>query len=262
MGTIEEGSYVLLFHNPRKKWLTRVAKGRKMHTHLGIIDMDAVIGLPFGSQIMSAKGKEIYLLKPTIYDFVMKSERRTQIIYPKDMGYIVSRTGLRSGSVVLEVGTGSGALTTFMASIVKPDGHVYTYDIRPEFIEIARRNLEKAGVQEFVTITQHNIREGIDMRDADLAVIDLGDPWTVLKPVYEALRGSGSVAAVCPTMNQVEMLASELKENNFADIECSEIIIRPIEARTGMTRPAFRMIGHTAYLVFARKVYPKERMVE
>jgi tRNA (adenine57-N1/adenine58-N1)-methyltransferase len=254
--SIGEGSYVLLFHTARKKWLTKVAKGKKMHTHLGIIDLDSVIGLEYGSCIKTAKDKDIYVLKPTVHDFIMKSERKTQIVYPKDLGYIAARTGLSNGCVVLEVGTGSGALTTFMASIVKPNGHVYTFDVRPEFMEVAKRNIEKAGFDKFVTMSQSDIRNGIDVKDADLAVVDLGDPWTAVPHVHKYLKGSGGFAAVCPTMNQVEKLATALKENNFADIECTEIIMRHIEGREGMTRPSFRMIGHTAYLVFARKVYP------
>jgi tRNA (adenine57-N1/adenine58-N1)-methyltransferase len=173
------------------------------------------------------------------------------------MGYIASRTGLTNGAIVLEIGTGSGALTTFMAGIVKPNGHVYTFDVRPEFMEVARRNIEKVGFEKFVTINQQDIREGIDIREADLAVVDLGDPWTVVKQVHDCLKGSGCFVAICPTMNQIEKLATALKENNFADIESTEIIIRHLDAREGMTRPSFRMIGHTAYLVFARKVYPK-----
>ena len=258
MERIDEGSYILLFHTARKKWLVKVSKGKKMHTHLGIIDLDAVIGMGYGECIKTAKGKDVYLLKPTIHDLIMKSERKTQIVYPKDLGYIAARTGLSNGFIVLEVGTGSGALTTFMASIVKPDGHIYTFDIRPEFMEIARRNIEKAKVDKFVTMHQLDIRDGADLINADLAVIDLGDPWTVIPHVHQHLKGSGCVAAICPTMNQVERLAVSLK-NDFTDIESTEIIIRHIEGREGMTRPSLRMIGHTAYLVFARKVYPVVR---
>jgi tRNA (adenine57-N1/adenine58-N1)-methyltransferase len=256
MESISEGSYVLLFHTQRKKWLTRVEKGKKMHTHLGVVDLDAAIGLEYGSCVRTNKDKDIYLLKPTVHDFIMKSERKTQIVYPKDLGYIAARTGLSNGCIVLEVGTGSGALTTFMASIVKPNGHVYTFDVRPEFMEIARKNIQKVGLDKFVTMHQADIKDGIDLKDFDLAVVDLGDPWTVVPHVHKYLKGSGCFVSICPTMNQVEKLATALKENNFNDIECTEIIMRHIEGREGMTRPSFRMIGHTAYLVFARKVYP------
>jgi tRNA (adenine57-N1/adenine58-N1)-methyltransferase len=126
---IKEGSYVLLFHTTRKKWLTKVGIEKKMHTHLGIIDVSSTIGMEYGSAIRTTEGKVVYLIEPTIHDFIMKSKRRTQIVYPKDLGFIAARTGLKNGSKVVEIGTGSGALTTFMASIVKPDGHIYSFDI-------------------------------------------------------------------------------------------------------------------------------------
>jgi len=259
---IEEGSYVLLFHTPRKKWLAKVTLDKKLHTHLGIIDISAAIGMEFGSAVRTTEGKLIFLIEPTIHDFIMKSERRTQIIYPKDLGYIASRTGLKNGSKVLEIGTGSAALATFMASIVKPDGHIYSFDINPEFMEIAKRNLEKAGMSQYVTLHQHDPHQGVDLREADVAIVDLGDPWTVVDQVHDALKGSGAFVAICPTTNQIEKTATELKRAGYADIECVELMIRNMEAREGMTRPSMRMIGHTTYLVFARKVQKLQESVE
>jgi tRNA (adenine57-N1/adenine58-N1)-methyltransferase catalytic subunit len=251
---IEESSYVLLFHTPRKKWLIRVAWDKKFHTHLGIIDVSSIIGMEYGSAIRTTEGKLIFLMEPTIHDFIMKSERKTQIVYPKDLGYIVARTGLKNGSKVLEVGTGSGALATFMASIVKPDGHIYTFDVNSEFMEIAKRNLEKAGMAQYVTMHQHDLHQGVDIRNVDVATVDLGDPWTVIDQVYDTLKGGGAFVAICPTMNQIEKTTTQLKKSGYADIDCVELMIRNMEAREGMTRPSMRMIGHTTYLVFARKV--------
>ena len=254
MTKIEEGSYVLLFHTPRKKWLTKVAEDKKFHTHLGIIDIASIIGMEYGSAIRTTEGKLIFLMEPTIYDFIMKSERRTQIVYPKDLGYIVARTGLKNGSKVLEIGTGSGALATFMASIVKPEGHIYSFDVNSDFMEIAKRNLEKAGMARYVTLHQHDPHQGVDIRNVDVATVDLGDPWTVVDQVYDALKGGGAFVAICPTTNQIEKTAEQLKKSGYADIDCVELMIRNMEAREGMTRPSMRMIGHTTYLVFARKV--------
>ena len=251
---INEGSHVLLFHTPRKKWLTQASWDKKFHTHIGIIDFSSIIGKEYGSAIRTTEGKLIFLMEPTIHDFIMKSERKTQIVYPKDLGYIVARTGLKNGSRVLEVGTGSGALATFLASIVKPEGHIYSFDVNPEFMEIAKRNLRKAGMSEYVTIYQHDPHQGVDIRNADVATVDLGDPWTVVDQVHDALRGGGAFVAICPTMNQIEKTATQLKKSGYADIDCVELMIRNIEAREGMTRPSMRMIGHTTYLVFARKV--------
>jgi tRNA (adenine57-N1/adenine58-N1)-methyltransferase catalytic subunit len=251
---INEGSYVLLFHTPRKKWLIKAVHEKKMHTHLGIIDMSDVIGMEYGSIIKSTEGKTIYLIQPTIYDFIMKSERKTQIIYPKDLGFIVARTGLTNGSIVLEIGTGSGALTTFMASIVKPSGHIHTFDINPDFMAVARRNLQKAGLIEFVTSREYDPHLGLDLKDIDVAIVDLGDPWTVVPQVYDSLKSSGSFVAICPTFNQLEKTAIELRKNRFVDVESIEVITRTLEAREGMTRPSNRMIAHTTYLIFGRKV--------
>lgn len=259
---IEEGSYVMLFHTPRKKWLAKVTQDKKLHTHLGIIDISATIGMEYGSAVRTTEGKLIFLIEPTIHDFIMKSERRTQIVYPKDFGYIAARTGLKNGSKVLEVGTGSAALATFMASIVKPEGHIYSFDVNPEFMDIAKRNLEKAGMLQYVTLHQHDPHQGVDIREADVAIVDLGDPWTVVDQVHEALKGSGAFVAICPTMNQIEKTATELKRAGYADIDCVELMIRNIEAREGMTRPSMRMIGHTTYLVFARKVQKLQERIE
>ena len=250
---IQEGSHVLLFYTQTKKWLTKVTLEKKFHTHLGIIDISSIVGMEYGSSILTTEGKTVFLVEPTTCDFVMKSKRSTQIVYPKDLGFIAARTGLKNGSSVLEVGTGSAALTTFMASIAKPDGHIHTFDVNKDFLTTARQNLEKAGMIEYVTLHQNDVHDGIPLSNIDIGVVDLGDPWTVLQQVHEALKGSGSFVAICPTMNQLEKTSVALKEHNFIDIESVELIIRNIEAREGMTRPSMRMIGHTTYLIFARK---------
>jgi tRNA (adenine57-N1/adenine58-N1)-methyltransferase catalytic subunit len=225
-----------------------------MHTHLGVIDVSSLIGMKYGSLVRTSEGKVVYLIEPTTYDLIMKSERKTQIIYPKDLGFIAARTGLKNGSKVLEIGTGSASLTTFMASIVKPNGHIYSFDVNADFIAVAKRNLEKAQMTDYVTICEHDPHQGIDIRDVDVAIVDLGDPWTVVDQVYDSLKGSGAFVAICPTMNQLENTATKLKFSRYVDIDCVEMMIRNIEARQGMTRPSTRMIGHTTYLIFARKI--------
>ncbi|HMK32458.1 MAG TPA: tRNA (adenine-N1)-methyltransferase [Nitrosopumilaceae archaeon] len=256
MKKIKQNSYVLFFYNDSKKWLMKVSKKQQFHTHVGVINHKDVIGKEFGSTIKTNKGKYIYLFEPTIYDYIMKSQRSTQIVYPKDLGYIAARTGLQSGQKVVEIGTGSGSLTTFLASIVKPRGHVYTFDVDPNFMEIARKNIEKADVAKFVTMEKMDIKsvKKVPITDADIVVVDLGDPWSVVPQARKMLKGSGAFVAICPTMNQLEKLATSLNENDFYDIECTEQIVRTIEAREGKTRHSFRSIGHTTYVAFARKV--------
>src|SRR5690348_683002 len=117
--------------------------------------------MEYGSVIRTTEGKVIFLIEPTTYDFIMKSERRTQIVYPKDLGFIAARTGMKNGSQILEIGTGSAAAATFFASIVKPNGHVYSFDVNLDFMEIAKRNLEKSGMADYVTLTKHDPHQGV-----------------------------------------------------------------------------------------------------
>jgi tRNA (adenine57-N1/adenine58-N1)-methyltransferase catalytic subunit len=253
---IKQNNNVLFFFDDSKKWLMKVSRKQQFHTHVGIIDHKKVIGKEYGSAIKTNKGKIIYLLEPTVYDYVMKSQRSTQIVYPKDLGYIAARTGLQSGQTIVEIGTGSGSLTTFLASLVKPRGHVYTYDVDENFMAIARKNIEKAGISKHVTMEKLDIKDikKVPQTDVDMVVVDLGDPWTVVPQARKMLKGSGYFVAICPTMNQLEKLASALRGNDFFDLEFTEQIVRTIEAREGKTRHSFRGIGHTTYVAFARKV--------
>lgn len=257
MDRIKQGSPVLFQYNHTKKWLTTISGDKTLHTHIGIIRHADALGKEYGSRITTNKDKYVYLLLPTTYDYVMKIQHGTQIVYPKDIGYILARSGLEGGQKVVEVGTGSGALTTALAGVVRPRGRVYTFDVDEKFIAVAEKNIRRAGLSKYVVQGVGDIREMDEMpvTGADLAIIDVGDPWTMLPAVRRMLRGSGSLFAVCPTMNQLERLSAALTKNEFTDIECSERILRTIEAREGKTRHSFNGIGHTAYLCYARKAH-------
>ena len=257
MDKIKQNSSVLFYFNNSKKWLVKISKKESLHTHIGVLKHADAIGKEYGSRLMTNKDKYVYLLKPTMYDYVMKIQHGTQIVYPKDLGYIVARAGIESGQKILEIGTGSGSLTSFVASIVKPRGHVYTFDVDEKFMKIAEKNIKKAGVSKYVT--QHNLdlktAKKMPLADMDVALIDLGDPWLVIPQVRKMLKGSGAIFAICPTMNQLEKLTASLVENEFTDIESTEHILRTIEAREGKTRHSFQGIGHTTYLCYARKAF-------
>jgi len=257
MTKIKQNSPVLFFYNNSKKWLMNISKKESFHTHIGVIKHSDAIGKEYGSRLMTNKDKYVYLLEPTMYDYIMKIQHGTQIVYPKDLGYIAARAGIKDGQKILEIGTGSGSLTSFVASIVKPRGHVYTFDVDDKFMKIAEKNIRRSGLSKY--ITQHNLdlktSKEIPVTEMDVALIDLGDPWIVIPKVRKMLKGSGAIFAICPTMNQLEKLTMALVENEFTDIESTEHIIRNIEAREGKTRHSFQGIGHTTYLCFARKAF-------
>ena len=257
MDKIRHGTPVLLFFNRSKKWLVRISKNNSFLTDIGVIRHADAIGREFGSRVVTSKDKYVCLLRPTTHDYVVKIQHSTQIVHPKDIGYMVVRAGIQSGQKVLEVGTGSGALTSVVASIVKSYGHVHTFDVNEDFIRIAEKNIEKTGVSKYVTQYNMDLKtaKSVPLFGMDVALINLRDPWEVIPQVRQMLKGSGAVFAVCPTMNQLERLTASLVQNEFTDIESTEHIIRTIEARDGETRHSFQGIGHTTYLCFARKAF-------
>ena len=256
MNKIAEDSYVLVYRDRRRRWLVRPKDTPKLHTHLGILDVSALVGRDFGVTVATTMGDELTILEPTIEDLVMKLSRKTQVIYPKDLGLMAVKLGVRSGSRIIETGTGSGATTALMAYLVQPTGMVYTYDINPEFQEVAKKNIERVGLSKYVTFKIGDSRLGFEEKDMDAGILDVGDPWEVVHSMRESLKPSGPMAAVTPTTNQAEKLVAKMKEEGFVAVESLEILLRHLEARVGMTRPSNIMVGHTAYLNFGRKTLP------
>jgi tRNA (adenine57-N1/adenine58-N1)-methyltransferase len=203
---------------------------------------------------VSSLGVEFYALRPLIRDRILKTDRRTQVLYPKDIGYLLLQLDVGSGSRVVEAGTGSGALTMALANSVRPDGMVYTYEINPKFQSVAAGNIERAGLAEYVELKERDVTEGIDEEEVDAVVLDLATPWAVVPLVYEALAGGGVFASFSPTIEQVMKTVSAIREHSFIDVETVELILRNITVAENKTRPQTRMIGHSGYLITARKV--------
>ena len=255
---IKEGNYVLLYLGRRKTYLVKAEKGKTFHTHRGFIKFDDLIGKEYGSTVSSNLRTEFTVLKPLLRDYIMKSVRKTQIIYPKDIALIVMFSGIGPGSRIVEAGTGTGALTTALAHYVKPDGRVYSYEMREEFIKNAEKNLKRADLKDFVELKNKDVTVGIDESDVDAVILDLAIPWVVVPHAYTALRPCGTVVSFSPTIDQVVKTVEALKENNFVDIETSECLLRRMQTERGKTRPQTLMTGHTGYITFARKATKSE----
>jgi len=250
---IETGDEVLLYLNERKSWLVKVEAGKRFHSHKGIVDLGDVVGKPYGSEVRTTLGATLKVLPADYLDHLERIARRTQVIYPKDMAYITLMANVRSGSRVVECGTGSGALTSYLASHVRPGGKVITYEVREEFQENARKNIERLGLADSVEFRLKDITEGIDERDVDAVVLDMATPWLVVGKACNALRTGGRIVSFSPTINQVERTVEEMHKSGFVGIKTVELIMRTYKVKVNETRPDMVMVGHTGYIVSGRR---------
>jgi tRNA (adenine57-N1/adenine58-N1)-methyltransferase len=250
---IAEGDDVFLFLDRRRTYLVRVEADKSFHTHKGYIQLGDLIGKEYGSRILSSMDIYFVALKPSLRDQIFKSSRRTQISYPKDIALIIMYSGIGPGSRVVEAGTGTGALTSAIAHYIKPTGRVYTYEVRQEFQKNAKKNLERAGLLDYVELKEGDITKEIEEKELDAVILDMATPWLVIPHAYNALKGSGVLVSFSPTIDQVVRAVETLTDYGFVCIETIEILIRFMQVERGKTRPQTVMTGHTGYLTFARK---------
>jgi tRNA (adenine57-N1/adenine58-N1)-methyltransferase len=248
----------LLVGRDRKTFIIRLKPGSQLHTHRGVVTHDDLIGNPWGTQVPSHLGHPFLLLRPSTDDLVRDLKRTTQIIYPKDAGYILMKMRITPGCRVVEAGTGSGGLTLIFAQTVNPTGRVYSYEVRPEMQALARKNLEQLGLAEFVEFKLRDVAAGFDEHDADVLFLDLPNPWDYLTQAHQALVGGGFFGSILPTTNQVSRLIGALERADFGFIEVEELLLRPYKAVPARLRPMDRMVAHTGYLIFARALIPTE----
>jgi tRNA (adenine57-N1/adenine58-N1)-methyltransferase len=250
----QEGDLVLFVCQDYKTFQVVLEAGARMQTHQGTIVHDDVIGQPLGRKVQTHLGRDLLVLEPSTADLILETKRITQIMFPKDIGYLLLRLNIRPGVRVIEAGTGSGGLTIALARVVQPAGQVYSYEHRADIQALARENLEKLRLTGCVTFRLRDIAEGFDEKDVDALFLDVRDPWSYLSQAYTALKGGGFLGAIVPTTNQVSHLLNDLRLNGFAALEVEELMLRAYKALPARLRPMDRMVAHTGYLVFARKV--------
>jgi len=249
-----ENDRVLLLSRRGKQLIITLHTGERTHTHRGVIEHDAILGVPYGSAIRTHTGQELYVMRPSIHDELMGIKRASQVIYPKELGEILLRLDLHAGRRVIEAGTGSGAMTMAFASAIQPTGRVYSYDQRPDMQELARHNLERIGLEDMVEFVQRDIADGFDQEDVDALFLDVREPWLYLHSAARALTDGGHLGILVPTTNQIVALLESLEGSAFVDIDVLEILQRHYRPVAGRLRPKDIMVGHTGYLLFGRKI--------
>jgi tRNA (adenine57-N1/adenine58-N1)-methyltransferase len=251
-----EGDLAQLVGLRHKFFIFMLQAGARFESHRGILMHDDLIGKPWGTQVFSHIGSPFYLLQPSLGDLLVDLPRTTQILYPKDIGFIFVTMGIGPGRKVLEAGTGSGSMTTALAYAVGSEGQVVSYEIKPDVQNLARKNLTRFGLESRVDFKLRDIAEGFDETDADSFFLDVPNPYDYTVQVRNSLKPGGFLCCLLPTMNQVEKTLIALRQTNFAFVEVCELMLRFYQAEPSRLRPTDRMVAHTGYLIFARKIEP------
>ncbi len=230
--------------------------GRQFHTHKGILEHDALLGGPEG--VVVTIGVTRYLaLRPLLSDYVLSMPRGAQVVYPKDAGQIVQLADVFPGAHVVEAGVGSGALSMSLLRAVGEHGRLSSYERRPDFAEIARRNVERFFGEPHPawSITVGDLAEALDERDVDRVVLDMLAPWEVVDAVSRALRPGGLVCCYVATTTQLSATVEALRTHGtYTEPQSWESMVRGWHVEGLAVRPEHRMIGHTGFLCTSRRL--------
>lgn len=251
-GPVAVGERVLLVDAKSRRYLLTLVSGATFHTHAGSVPHDDMIGLDEGTVVTGSTGRRYLMVRPTLADVVVKMPRGAQVIYPKDLGAILMAADIAPGQRVLEAGVGSGALSM---ALLRAGASVVGYELRDDFARRARNNVEALlGSDVDYRVESRDVTEGIDERDLDRVLLDMPEPWRVLPHAAPALRSGGILLAYLPTINQTAELRRALDDGPFALAATTEVLHRTwhIEARS--VRPDHRMVAHTGFLTWARKL--------
>jgi tRNA (adenine57-N1/adenine58-N1)-methyltransferase len=253
-----DGDLAQLVGLRHKHFILTLQAGAKFETHRGILQHDDLIGKSWGTQVFSHIGAPFFLLQPSLADLITELPRTTQILYPKDIGFILVTMGIGPGQTVMEAGTGSGSMTTALAYAVGPQGRVISYEVKPDVQNLARKNLTRFGLDSRVDFRLGDIQEGFEKTNADAFFLDVPNPYDYTTQVRAALKPGGFLCCLIPTFNQVEKTLQALRQTLFAFVEVCELLLRYYKPEPARIRPTDRMVAHTGFLVFARRIEPTE----
>jgi tRNA (adenine57-N1/adenine58-N1)-methyltransferase len=254
---LRAGEPILLIDERRgKRHLVTLRPGSAFHSDRGFVGHDALIGALDGSTVQTSLGARYLALRPTLAEYVLEMPRGAQVIYPKDLATIGHFADVGPGQTVVEAGIGSGALTMTLLRAVGPSGRVVSYEVREDFARRARRNIEaRLGPDVPLTVRLQDIYAAIDETEVDRLILDLPEPWRLVEPAATALRAGGIFCAYVPTLPQSQKTHEALAAHPaFALVDTFETLLRPWNIAGLSVRPAHRMVAHTGFLTFARRV--------
>lgn len=237
--------------------------GGSFHSHRGVLSHDLIIGAPDGSVITSSNGVEYLALRPLLTDFVMSMPRGAAIIYPKDAAQILGQADIFPGATVVEAGVGSGALSLWLLRAIGSEGHLHSFERREEFAEVAKGNVATflGATPDNWTVTVGDLQEAlpatVEPGSVDRIVLDMLAPWECIQECADALTPGGVLICYIATVTQLSRVAEAIRASgNFTDPDPSETMVRTWHVEGLAVRPDHRMIGHTGFLMTARRLAP------
>ncbi|MGI5169472.1 tRNA (adenine-N1)-methyltransferase [Spirillospora sp. CA-253888] len=231
--------------------------GKEYHSHKGAIAHDQIIGSPEGTVFRSTGGVEYLAFRPLLTDFAVRMPRGAAVVYPKDAAQIVAQADIFPGARVVEAGAGSGALSCFLLRAVGEHGLLSSYERREDFAEIARGNVEKffGGPHPAWRLTVGSLQDSLAETEVDRVVLDMLAPWECVDAVAKALIPGGMVCVYIATTTQMSRVVEELRSHGaFAEPYAFETLLRSWHVEGLAVRPDHRMVGHTGFLVTARRL--------
>ena len=234
--------------------------GGRFESHTGNLPVSEIVGRPDGSYVYTSRGHRLMALRPTLAELTLRMPRIATVMYPKDLGALLIYADIFTGARVLEAGVGSGAVAMALLRAVGPSGRVFSYDVREDMIKQARENIARYfNVWDNLEIKLGDVYEGFAEEDLDRIILDLPEPWRVVPHAVERLAEGGLFFGFAPTVPQVDDLVKALRRaRRFGAIETMEIMMRQWNVSGRSVRPSHRMVGHTGFIVTARKVEERE----
>lgn len=256
------GETCLLLDAKGRRYLIELSGGATFQYHSGRVAHDDLIGLQAGTYLRSSTGSRLVALRPRLADYVLTMPRGAQVVYPKDLGPIVHWGDVRPGDLVVEAGTGSGALTLALLRAVGPTGRVVSVEARSDHLAHARVVISRflGGVPDNLTLVEGRVEEVLRDHRPDRLILDLPEPWSVATAAAERLTSDGILVSYLPTVPQLQQLADALRMTQaFLDPETFEILIREWRVAGRSVRPASTMVGHTGFITVARRTTAETR---
>jgi tRNA (adenine57-N1/adenine58-N1)-methyltransferase len=253
---LRAGDAVLFVDRKEREYLRVLRPGTRVHLRSGTMQADHLIGLEEGRIVYNSAQEPFLMFRPSFAQLIPNLPRRAQVIYPKDIGPILVWGDIYPGATVVEVGAGPGALSMALLRAIGPEGRLVSYEARADFAEMAQGNVRQFyGDAPNWTVKVADALGGIDERGVDRMTVDIAEPWRLLAVAAAALRPGGLIVGYVPTVLQVKQLVDGLRvHGGFGAVRSFETLVRFWHVKDLSIRPEHRMIGHTGFIVVARRV--------